>query len=288
MDHNKGFNSRLAVAIATIAVSTSAILIRFAESGPLTIAFYRLLFTTLILLPWLVFFRLEELKILRKSDWARLAFIGLVLAAHFAFWITSVNLTTVANSVVLVSTHPLMVAVIAALFLKEFPSKMALIGGLAASAGVLFMFLGEISMEGLTGNLFALIGAFAAGIYLVAGRSERKKLSTATYCFVVYGFTTLFLAPLAFFESGLVPEAKLDWILFIAMALIPGLLGHTLYNYALGKVPAFFVSTSLVGEPVLSSLLAWLILSEIPSEWTLVGAPLVFAGILLAAQLKKS
>lgn len=288
MDQHKGFNSKLAVAIATIAVSTSAILIRFAESGPLTIAFYRLHFTTLILLPWLIFFRREELKILRKSDWARLAFIGLVLAAHFASWITSVNLTTIANSVVLVSTHPLMVAAIAAMFLKEFPSKMALIGGLAASTGVLFMFLGEISMEGLTGNLFALIGAFAAGIYLVAGRSERKKLSTVTYCTVVYGFTTLFLAPLAFFESGLVPEADLDWILFIAMALIPGLLGHTLYNYALGKVSAFFVSTSLVGEPVLSTLLAWLILSEIPSEWTLLGAPLVLAGILLAAQLKKN
>ncbi len=283
----EGFDSRLAVAIATLAVSTSAILIRYAESGPLTIAFYRLLFTTLMLSPWLFLYKLDELKSLRRSDWARLAFVGLVLAAHFAFWITSVNLTTVANSVVLVSTHPLMVAVIAALFLREFPSKVALMGGFAAIFGIVLMFFGEISMVGLTGNLFALVGALAGGIYLVAGRSERKKLSTVTYCFVVYGFTTLFLAPLAFFESGCVPSVQTDWLLFLAMALVPGILGHTLYNYALGKVPAFFVSTALVGEPVLSSLFAWILLSEIPSDWTLIGAPLILAGIILAAQPQK-
>lgn len=283
-----GFDSRWAVAIATIAVSTSAILIRYAESGPLTIAFYRMLFTTLILSPWLILYRLDELKGLKKSDWLRLAFVGLVLAAHFAFWITSVNMTTVANSVVLVSTHPLMVAAIAALFLKEFPSKVALLGGFAATFGIVLMFFGEISMVGLTGNLFALIGALAGGIYIVAGRSERKKLSTISYCFVVYGFTMIFLAPLAFFESGFVPSAQIDWLLFLTMALVPGILGHTLYNYALGKVPAFFVSTALVGEPVLSSLFAWLLLSEIPSEWTLIGAPLVFVGILLAAQPLKT
>lgn len=282
------FDSKLAVLVATVAVSTSAILIRYTESGPLTIAFYRLLFTSLMLLPWFVIRRSVELKALRGTDWIKLASVGLVLAAHFAFWIASVNMTTIANSVVLVSTHPLMVALIATLLLKETPSRIALAGGLTATVGVLLLFAGEITMEGLTGNLFALVGALAAGFYIVAGRSERKRISTVTYCFVVYGFCSLFLAPLAFIESGFRPAARGDWYLFFAMALVPGILGHTMYNYALRKVPAFFVSTALVGEPLLASIFAWLLLSEIPSGWSLIGAPLILAGILFATYATKN
>ncbi len=282
------FDSRMAVLVATVAVSTSAILIRYAGSGPMTIAFYRLFFTSLMLLPWFVFRRKEEIKTLGRSDWIRLASVGLVLAAHFAFWIASVNMTTIANSVVLVSTHPLMVALIATLLLKETPSRIALAGGSIATIGVFFMFISEITLEGLVGNLFALIGALAAGLYIVAGRSERKKISTVTYCFIVYGFCSIFLAPLAFIESGFRPAVLSDWYLFLAMALVPGILGHTMYNYALGKVPALFVSTALVGEPLLASIFAWMLLSEIPSGWSLIGAPLVLAGILFAAHATKN
>ena len=96
-------------------------------------------------------------------------------------------------------------------------------------------------------------------------------------------FTTLFLLPGAFMETRLVPAANLDWLLFLAMAAVPGILGHTFYNYALGHVSAFVVSTSLLGEPVLSSILAAILFAQVPSHWSLLGIPLVFAGILLAA-----
>jgi drug/metabolite transporter (DMT)-like permease len=274
---------KLAVAVAVVAVGTSAIMIMYAESGPLTISFYRLLFTTLMLVPFVAVYEREALRKLERSDLMRLAAVGLVLAVHFSLWIASVRMTSVANSVVLVTTHPLFVAGISALFLKEYSPRYALLGGLVAGAGVLVMFTGDISTGGLLGDAMAFGGAIAAGTYIVAGRSERKKLPTGTYCVVVYAFTTLFLLPGAFWESRLVPAAGFDWVLFIAMAAVPGIMGHTFYNYALGHVSAFLVSTSLLGEPVLSSLLAALLFAQVPPALSLLGIPLVFAGIVLAA-----
>ena len=274
---------RLAVAVAVIAVGTSAIMIMYAESGPLTIAFYRLLLTTLLLVPWVALYERNALRSLNRSDLLRLAAVGLVLAVHFSVWIASVRMTSVANSVVLVTTHPLFVAGISAVFLKEYSPRYAILGGVIAGAGVVVMFAGDLTGGSLLGDIMAFGGAIAAGTYIVAGRSERRKLPTGTYCLVVYAFTTLFLLPGAFMETRLVPAANLDWLLFLAMAAVPGILGHTFYNYALGHVSAFVVSTSLLGEPVLSSILAAILFAQVPSHWSLLGIPLVFAGILLAA-----
>ena len=147
------------------------------------------------------------------------------------------------------------------------------------------MCAGGLSGGGVRGDLLAIGGAIAAGTYILGGRTLRKKVSTGAYCLVVYSFATLFLAPMAFAESGFVPASGDDWLILIAMAAVAGILGHTLYNYALGKVTAFFVSTTLLGEPIISTVLAWVILSEVPSTWTFIGAPLVLVGILLAAGL---
>jgi len=274
---------QLAVAVAVFAVGTSAIMIMVTKTGPLTISFYRLLLTTLILVPYVALFERRELSSLRRSDLLRLAAVGLVLAVHFSLWIASVKQTSVANSVVLVTTHPLFVAGISAFFLKEYSPRYAILGGFVAGAGVIIMFAGDLRGGGLTGDILAFGGAIAAGTYIVAGRSERRKLPTGTYCIVVYAFTTLFLLPGAFWETGLVPAVGQDWLLFLAMAAVPGMMGHTLYNYALGHVSAFLVSTSLLGEPVLSTLLAALLFNQVPSGIGMLGIPLVLAGIALAA-----
>ena len=279
----KEATGKLAVAVAVVAVGTSAIMIMYAESGPLTISFYRLLFTTLMLVPFVAIYERDALQKLDRRDLLRLAAVGLVLAVHFSLWIASVKMTSVANSVVLVTTHPLFVAGISAFFLKEYSPKYALLGGLVAGIGVVVMFAGDLSTGGLLGDVMAFGGAIAAGTYIVAGRSERRKLPTGTYCVVVYAFTTIFLLPGAFMESRLVPAANLDWVLFLAMAAVPGIMGHTFYNFALGHVSAFLVSTSLLGEPVLSSLLAALLFAQVPPALSLLGIPLVFAGIILAA-----
>ncbi|MEW5936272.1 MAG: DMT family transporter [Candidatus Thermoplasmatota archaeon] len=276
-------HGQFAVAVAIVSVSTSSILIRWSASGPLTIAFYRLLFTTCLLLPWVAAHNMGEIRAIDRGTLARLAGVGLVLAAHFSLWVTSLGYTSVANSVVLVTIHPLFVAAISRILLREHTGRWALAGGMLASAGVVVMFIGGFSLGTWLGDLLALGGAVAAGTYIVAGRSERRRMSTGAYCLGVYGFTTLFLAPMAYLESGLVPETPGDWYLFLAMAAVPGIMGHTMYNYALGRVSAFFVSTSLLGEPIISSVLAWLLLSEVPGPLTFLGAPLVMMGIILSA-----
>ncbi|MFH0815679.1 MAG: DMT family transporter [Methanobacteriota archaeon] len=277
--------SKVAVVAAIISVSTAAVMIRMCESGPLTVAFYRLLFTTLMVAPWALAKDGGCFAGLSKGEWAKLAGIGLVLAVHFSLWVTSLGMTSVANSTVLVTTHPIFVAAISFAFLGESPKKSALIGAFVAFVGVAIMFAGDLSGDGLAGDLLAIGGALAAGTYIVGGRLQRKRLNTGAYCLIVYGFATAFLAPLAFLESGFAPTSGNDWYILLAMAAVAGVLGHTMYNYALGRVSAFIVSTSLLGEPILSSIMAWLILSEAPTEWTMFGAPLVFVGILLASGL---
>jgi drug/metabolite transporter (DMT)-like permease len=277
--------SRAALALAIVSVSTAAIMIRMCESGPLTVAFYRLLFTTLMVMPWALARDMDCFKGLGWKDWAKLAGIGLVLAAHFALWVSAVGMTSIANSAVLVTMHPIFVAAISVALLKESPPRSALLGAGIAFVGVAIMFAGGLSGGGLAGDVLAIGGAVAAGLYIIGGRSQRKRLRTGAYCLAVYGFATIFIAPLAFLESGFVPASGNDWYVFLAMAVVAGVLGHTMYNYALGRVSAFLVSTTLLGEPIISSILAWVLLSEIPSNWTFIGAPLVLGGILLASGL---
>ena len=282
-DFDEDARSRVAVVVAIVSVSTAAVMIRLCDSGPMTVAFYRLLFTTAMVAPWALARDRDCLSRLSLKEWAALAAIGLVLAVHFALWVTSIGMTSVANSTVLVTMHPIFVAAISFAFLGESPGKSALFGAVIAFVGVAIMFAGGLSGEGFVGNLLAIGGAIAAGTYIVGGRFQRKKLRTGAYCLVVYGFATLFLMPLAFAESKLVPASENDWLILVVMAAVAGVLGHTMYNYALGRVSAFVVSTSLLGEPILSSIMAWLILHEAPAEWTMLGAPLVFVGIILAS-----
>ena len=275
--------SKAAVIVAILSVSTAAVMIRLCDSGPMTVAFYRLLFTTAMVAPWALVKDRDCLSGLSPKEWGVLAAIGLVLAVHFALWVASLGMTSVANSTVLVTTHPIFVAAISFAFLGEHPGKSALVGAVVAFVGVAIMFAGDISGAGVMGNILALGGAIAAGTYIVGGRSQRKKLRTGAYCLVVYGFATLFLMPFAFAESGLVPASSNDWLIFVVMAAVAGVLGHTMNNYTLGSVSAFVVSTSLLGEPILSSIMAWMILHEAPAEWTMFGAPIVFIGIILAS-----
>ena len=277
-------NINLALIIAIIAVSFSAIFIRWVDqAAPLAIAAYRLGFTTLIILPFALHQK-EELFNIERRDFFIMVAIGVVLAAHFAFWITSIEETSVASSVILVTSHPLFVGLVAHYYFKEKLSLTNAIGIITAFSGIIILSAGDWGLGGTNfrGDMFALVGAFAAGTYILGGRQIRKGYSLFTYCLVVYGVCTivlfvtcLFLAvPLTAFPSN-------DWILFILMALIPGILGHTVYNWTLGHVNASVVSVSLLGEPIGASVLAVILLSEVPTEYTVIGGAIVLIGIYL-------
>jgi len=278
--------SRFWVLFAIIAVSTAAVLIRLSDSHPITIAFWRLFLSTVLLSPFAVTHLKRDYGQLTRRTVLYLVAVGFVLALHFALWIWSFQYTGVASSVVLVTTHPIFVAFISYILFKERLGKLAIAGVVLSLTGsFIIMAWGFRSDQRLlVGNLLALGGALMAGIYILAGSGFRKKLSLPTYAFFVYGSATVFLF-LASFMTGadLWVVDPMEYLLFLGLALGPMLLGHTIYNWALKYVSPTFVSVSLLGEPIGSTILAFALLGEEPSIGALVGGPLVLAGILMVA-----
>jgi len=280
-----------AIATAVVAVSFSSIFISWSSSDYVTIALYRLAFATAILLPFVVRDR-ARLRATSRRDALLMAGVGAILATHFTLWIASLKAgdvaVPVASSVILVTSHPILVGLLSHFVLKERLNRTMTVGILLGFGGVVIIALADYgaSAPKLVGDVLAFLGGVAAGLYLLAGRSLRQRVPLTSYAFVVYGSATAVLfvytvvlgASLA--PTGDVPR---ELVLFLAMALVPHLGGHTLYNWALRWVSAPVVSLSLVGEPIGSSLLAWALLSQVPSGLVGLGGALAIVGIAMTA-----
>jgi len=292
-----------ALAFGILAVSTASIFIRFAQAyaPSLTIAAYRLSLATLALAPFAFFLRRDELRSLTPREVLLALLSGVFLALHFASWITSLEYTSVASSVVLVSTTPLWVALLSPFTLKEPVHRrvgagmaLALIGGTVvglsdacAWSGSAFVCppLGEfVRGRAFLGDLLALLGALMAAFYLILGRKLRARTSLLSYVFVVYGMAAVALIALMFAAGqkpfGYPPPAYL-W--FLLLALVPQLLGHSTFNWALRYLSAAYVAITLLGEPVGSTLLAYFLLDETPTWLKSFGAILILVGIYVAS-----
>lgn len=274
----------LAVPVAVLAVSTAAILIRFSEANPIAISFYRMFFSCLIFLfPFLN--NLNNFYSVKKREFAYSILSGAFLAFHFAFWIYSLNLTSIASSVVLVSSHPLIVLFISDHFLGESIDKKSYFSVILALFGVFIILLGDLSFRdwSVLGDFFALIGMLFLAGYLSIGKVVRKKASTVFYVFVAYFVASLVLGVLSFvFETTFKIYGLNEYLIFISLAVVPTFLGHSIYNWSLRYVRADFVSISLLGEPVLSSFLAIIFFSEIPPLLTVFGAIITLFGVYLS------
>lgn len=295
----------LAVFFGVLAVSTAAIFIRFAqeEVPSLVIAAFRLSLATMVLSPLALGRWRRELLALGRRELLLALISGGFLALHFASWITSLEMTSVASSVVLVTTTPLWTAIFSPLFLKETMPPRAAMGMIIALFGGAIVGISDsctlidyslICPSGLEffqgraflGNLLALVGAWMAAGYLIVGRRVRKKLPLIPYVFIVYGIASCFLMGMVILSGekllGYSPQSYL-WL--AALALIPQLLGHSIFNWALAFLPASYVAVTLLGEPIGSTLLAFYLLSETPGGGKLFGAILILTGIVLATQL---
>jgi drug/metabolite transporter (DMT)-like permease len=217
----------------------------------------------------------------------RLALLsGLVLGLHFATWISSLEYTSVVNSVVLVTTNPLWVALLAPIFLGEKLGRWTLIGlGLALAGGVLVALSGESGNpptrpDHLLGNSLALMGALAAAIYFIIGRKVRGGLAIIPYIWLVYTTAALTLVLVVLASGQQVLGLPLEAYLAMAMlGLFPQLIGHSSFNFALGFLPAAYVSLVVLGEPIGSGILAAIFLDEWPVPLQLLGALLIMTGI---------
>jgi drug/metabolite transporter (DMT)-like permease len=171
-------------------------------------------------------------------------------------------------------------------YLKERISMAAGAGVGIALAGMVIIGFSDfaVSQESLYGDLLALIGMFALAAYILSGRRIRQKTPVLPYVTVVYGVATivLFMGCLIF-TVPLLPYPVEEWVLFLALAVVPMILGHTVYNWTLRYVTALVVSMSILGEPILSAILAYLLLSEVPTNWVVLGGILILVGIYLVA-----
>ncbi len=278
-----------------VAVSTASILIRYAQpaTSSLTIAAGRLVFATLALAPFALARHGGTLARLTARDLRLAALAGIFLAAHFALWIASLERTTVARSVVLVTTTPLWVGLLSPLVLREPLTRRLALGIALALAGGVIVGLGDAggtravagpAGRALLGDLMALSGAWMMAGYLMVGRRLRAGLALVPYVFVVYGMAAVVLV-VALTATGrsLFGLAPATYLWLTLLALVPQLLGHSSFNWALRYLPASFVAIALLGEPVGSSALAWGLLHEVPTPLELGGAVLILAGIAVAA-----
>lgn len=279
-------NPYAALITGVLAVSTGAIFARLADAPPLVIAAYRVGFAVLLLLPVAVWKARDEILGLSSHELWFSVLSGLFLACHFATWISSLEYTSVANSVVLVNTNPLWVAILAPLISKERIRTVTLVGVLMSVAGAFFIGAGDFAAGGkaLRGDLLAVSGGVCAAIYLLLGRKLRRKLSLIAYITVCYGSAAVFLwLSVILFRMPITGFDTQTWTLFWAMAAITQLVGHTSYNWALRWFSTSLIAVSLLGEPVGSTILAYIIFNETLTWAKVVGGILILSAIYISA-----
>jgi drug/metabolite transporter (DMT)-like permease len=299
----------LGLLIAILATSTASTFIRFAQAEgipSLVIAAIRLTIAALVLAPFAWTRHRVELRLLTRKDLGLSLVSGFLLAVHFATWISSLEYTSVANSVVFVSTGPLWVAILSPIFLKERLTRIALIGlalalvggtviGLsdacAVQNGIQCPELGQVLQgRAMWGNFLALCGALAISGYLLIGRKVRapRSVSLIPYVFLVYGICAVVLN-VFMFAAGETPigysPAAYGWI--VLLAVVPQLIGHSTFNWLLKYLSATLVAVTTLAEPIGSAALAYIFLNETPSLAVLFGGALILTGIFLTAKHNK-
>jgi drug/metabolite transporter (DMT)-like permease len=280
----------LSLGVGIVAISFASIFIRFAQDEgvpSLSIAAWRLIIASVVLFPYAWATRRDEIRSLTGREWGLLLVSGLFLGLHFATWIASLALTSVASSVVLVSMGPVFVGLGSWLFLRERPSLALGAGIVLAAAGSVIISSGDLGQgkDQLLGDLLALTGAVMVAGYFMIGRKVRAQRSLTTYVALVYGAAMVVLVAIVLVTrqpmSGFSLEAY-AWLL--ALGLVPQLIGHSTLNWALRHLSATFVSILTLAEPIGSGILAFVILGEAVTVSTMAGGVLVLAGIYVASR----
>ena len=298
----RGMLPFVVLALGVLAAASSSIMIRLAQNlglGSTTISAGRLTLAALILLPFALTQGRSEIRQL-SSRQVRLGLIaGTFLALHFIAWISSLQYTSVASSVALVTTNPLWVALASVLFFREKLS-LATIGGVVLTmTGSLLIALSDGSggdaSNALFGDALALLGAVAVSVYFLLGRELRKSVNTLPYIWLVYSSAAVLLLMIAIATelvqggniSTLLDIPPVGWLLLLGLALGPQLLGHTSFNWALRYLSATFVAVAILGEPIGSALLALCMFNETFQPLQLAGFAILLIGIAVAAAAER-
>lgn len=275
-----------ALLAAVLATSCASILIRYSAAPPLIVSFYRMAIASAILLPFAV---LSGRAWLRDTGVVATALAaGALLGLHFASWITSLNETSIASSVVLVATAPVFAALLSAVFLGERAGRAAWTGIVLAVAGSALIAWGDSSAEArdayaapLRGDGLALAGAIFGSLYLTLGRRVRARAPLTGYLALVYASGAAVAAMGVLLRGqSFTDYTTREWILFAAIAIVPNLIGHSLLNWGVRHMRTYVVGVAILGEPILATLYAMILFGEIPGVRWAAGAALIGGGLL--------
>ena len=272
------------ILVGVLSVSLSAIFVKLANADSGVIAFYRMFFSVIIMAPLFLWKYSNEVKRITKRDWLFSSIAGVFLALHFILWFESLRYTSVASSTVLVTMQPLFAFIGTYLFFKEKISIKTILAGGIAIMGSVCISLGDFQLSGSAfyGDLLALVACALVTAYLLFGQEVRKRLSLVTYTIVVYGVSTITLFIYVLFKGeSFGPYPTIDWIWFILLAIVPNLLGHTLFNWAIKYVSTNVVSVAILFEPIGAAILAMFIFKEFLVATQIIGGLVVLLGIVL-------
>ena len=284
------------VSIGIVAISFASIFIKFCNDVPsIMIATYRLTLSSAILLI------IAKSKGIRLSSYNKKHLLmgilgGFFLSLHFSFWISSLKFTSVASSVVLVATNPIFVGIFSYLFFKEKQPAELILGIILSFLGSIILVVGDSGLQDLTvqnpsfllGDILAFLGAIMASGYLVVGSKLREEMDVLSYTSMVYTFSAFFLL-IASISLGL-PFAgykQSSYFYMVLLAIIPQLIGHTAFNWALKHLKASMVAITILGEPIGASILAYIIFRETIKSFQSLGIILIFLAIIIASRRAK-
>ncbi|HFJ9249230.1 TPA: DMT family transporter [Bacillus cereus] len=268
------------------ALSTSAIFVKLADAPAAIIAFYRLFFAALILLPLLLFNQnnRSELKTITRRQWGFGFISGLFLAAHYVLWFESLQYTSVASSTVIVTLQPLFLMIGGYFLFKERFTRGAVIGCLIAISGSIVIGWQDfkISGEALYGDILAFIAAGIITAYFFISQYVRKDLSLIPYSIISYGSSACFLGVFAYMQNeSFIHYSTQTWLYFFGLAFIATILGQTIFNWLLKWMSTTVISMSILGETIGTCILAYFILNETISLQQGLGITVIFIGLAL-------
>ncbi|MBN2425357.1 MAG: DMT family transporter [Calditrichaceae bacterium] len=278
-----------ALIIGVFIISWSSIIIRLmGDVDPMIISFYRLSISAIILMP--LWKNTDFKKIHWHSSGKLMLLAGFFLALHFYTWITSLQLTTVGNSIFLESTHPLFGLLFSVLFLKEKPGLRFIPVIFLGLSGMFIIVFRDINLDPdlLSGDLYAVAGAIFVAAYLIAARKTGKNIPLIPYLTLVYGIAAVFLLIAMLLKNICFWSLPLQtWLWLLLLALGPSFIGHSILNWASRKIPVYYVNTALLSEAVLATVFAALILQEIPGFNFYIGAVLIIIAVIRIFRQRK-
>ena len=284
------FYTHMVLICGIVGVSTGSIFARLADAPALVTAAYRLGLASLILVPLACWKTRNELCNLSFRDLKLAVISGLFLAGHFASWISSLDYTSIANSVVLVNTIPLWVGLLTPLITKDRIQRATIVSIVVSVIGAAIIGFGDFATGGdaLWGDFLAVVGAVCAAVYLLFGRNLRRKLSLLSYVAVCYGSAAVILWLFVLFLNLPITGYSTQTVAaFWAMALISQIIGHSSYNWALKWFSTGFIAVVLLGEPIGSTIMAYIIFGEGLTWAKFIGGLLILSAIYIAASGEK-